>query len=174
MKKVISTVAGYVGWSNRLLGAVSAGLVFILVGVVIYGVVMRYVFRSPTAWSIELPELMFIAILSFCIGYAGLHGRHIRITLVTSRLPGKAQNALDILASVVTTGYCVLVVWALWNKFMVHLTLKEMTYESHILYAPFSLAIVIGVSLLGLNIILDRQWIRKQGGERDDFKAGTK
>lgn len=109
-------VASGVSWANRVLGVVSTGVAFTLVAVVTYGVIMRYVFRSPTAFSIELPQLLFVAIIAFCLGDAQIHGKHIRVELVMSRFPVKLQSALNILASMVTAGYCVIVVWALWGE----------------------------------------------------------
>lgn len=155
MHKVFGPVVGSIDRGSRLLGIVSAGFAFVLVGVVTYGVIMRYVFRSPTAYSIELPELMFIAIIAFCLGYAQIYGRHIRVDSFTSRLPRKLQKAFSIFTGAVTVGYCGIVIWALWQRFTLNIALNDVTRESRVPFAPFALAIIIGIAFLGLQVIID-------------------
>ncbi|MBI2832772.1 MAG: TRAP transporter small permease [Chloroflexi bacterium] len=148
-------VGSIVVWSNRALGVASAAVVFVMVGVVTYGVLMRYIFKSPTAFAIELPSLLFIAAIAFCLGYTQLHKRHVRVELVTSRLPAKLQYALHLLSSVVVVGYSAFVVWSLWRRFVQYAAVNEVARESRIPVAPFVFAIVLGVVFLALQVIIE-------------------
>lgn len=163
MQKVINGVVSGIGRVNWLLGAASAVIGFAVVGVVVQGVVMRYVFKSPTAYSIELPEVLFVALIALCLAYTQMHGRHVRVELITSRLHGRLHDGFGILASVITLGYCVIVAWALWQKTVFNLAKDIGTVQNHIPLAPFSIVIVVGMFVMALQVLIDTAGFLRKG-----------
>jgi len=155
MNKVASRLVSGIGRVSWLLGAASAVTGFVVVGVVVYGVVMRYVFKSPTVYSLELPEVLFIAMVALCLAYTQTQGRHVRVEIVTSRLRGRVQDALAIFTSITTLGYCVIVAWALSQRAAWNLAKDIGTIEAHVPLAPFSIVIVVGICLMGLLLLTE-------------------
>lgn len=126
-----------------------------LVGIVAYGVLLRYVFRMPTAYALELPEVLFIAGIALCLAYTQMKGGHVRIEVLTSRMPNKLQGVVGIFAFLVMLAYCVIVAWALWQRTAENLNKGVGSVETHLPLAPFSFMIVVGISLLALQVIIE-------------------
>lgn len=155
MKNTISGIArgaARVGW---LFGAASALIGFAMVGVVVYGVVMRYIFRAPTAYSLEMPEVMFITLISLCLMYAQTQGSHVRVEVITVHLHGKVKNAFSIVAYLATLAYCGVVVWAMWNRVIWNMSRNIGSLQTHIPMAPFSFLIMLGIALLAVHVIIE-------------------
>ncbi len=155
MKKVISRVINGTCRVNWLLGAASAIVGFALIGIVVYGVIVRYVFRQPTAYSLELPEVLFIAIIALALVYTQMQGSHVRVEVIVSRLRGKAKDTFSIITNLATIVYCGIVVWALWQRAIWNLERNMGTIQNHIPLAPFSFLIVVGIGLLAIQVIIE-------------------
>jgi TRAP-type C4-dicarboxylate transport system permease small subunit len=155
MDKNIDLTGSRMARTNRMLAMVSAFLNLVVVGLIVYGVIARYVFRSPTMYSVEVPGLLFIVIVAFALPYTQMRGHHVRVDVLTSRLKGKLKRAFHIIASVATLAYCAVVAWALALKFAKDLASGAWAPDSGLPLAPFSLAIVIGISLMALQIVIE-------------------
>jgi TRAP-type C4-dicarboxylate transport system permease small subunit len=140
---------------NWGLGVASAIVGFALVGMVIYGVFTRYVLKSPTALSLELPQVMFIAMISLALVYAQMQGSHVIVEVLVTRLHGKPRKVLFLIASTATVVYCGIVIWALWQRGIYNLSKDIGTIQGHIPLGPFSLLIVLGIGLLALQVIIE-------------------
>jgi len=69
-----------------------AALIFVLVGLfVAYEVVMRYVFRDPTIWVEEVSRILQIYGVYLAAAWLLARREHIRIRLVTGRLPPRGR-----------------------------------------------------------------------------------
>ena len=79
----------------RALGEWMAPLFLVAVVISVYEVVLRYAFNAPTLWVHETTVLLSAA----CFLVSGLYtlerGEHIRITVISERLPAWAQAAAD-------------------------------------------------------------------------------
>jgi TRAP-type C4-dicarboxylate transport system permease small subunit len=71
-------------------------LVIATMVVVGYGVMMRYVFGIPQVWSDELVSFWLVAIVTLGAADVLRRGGHIRIDLVTDRLPARAQPWVEV------------------------------------------------------------------------------
>jgi len=131
-------------WIERLswLGATLAGVILVVVVfLVIYGVLLRYVFRTPGAWSIELPSFMFLAITALALAYVHRLRGHIGVELLVMRLPQRIQRVLSIVGSIALLIYAGFIAWAGWLKAWDHLQHGERS-------------VAIGVPLFAVQIIL--------------------
>lgn len=96
-------------------GAVVAGsLMFIAVILVVYGVIMRYIFRSPAAWTVELTGFMFLGVVAFTLAYVLRTGGHIGVDFLVSRLSQKGQRIQAIFGCIVLIIYAAIAGWAGW------------------------------------------------------------
>lgn len=91
-------------WLSTLLGLDNwlTGAIFVsLVTITFLGVVMRYVFNDPFVWQEEVQLALFLAMIYLGAGAAFRSGAHVAIDVLTSRLPLKAQKAVEVFGAVV-------------------------------------------------------------------------
>lgn len=103
-------VARVVNTTNEWLGRIlSVGILPIIV-LVVYEVVMRYLFRSPTIWNTELVSFLFAGYILLGGGYTLLHNAHVNMDVVYSRLAPRTQAILDVITAGVVFLYCVMLI----------------------------------------------------------------
>ena len=89
------------------LGKVADGLVDVggwfaaacLIGItaiVLFEVVMRYIFNSPTTWSLEVTEYLLVMGTFLGSAYVLKEKRHVIIDLLTSQLVGRTRAMVEI------------------------------------------------------------------------------
>jgi len=66
----------------------------LMVGLMAIDPIMRYIFGSPFYWSNEVTTFLMMLVVFNGLGVALAKDKHIRVTLIFSRLPGKIQNLL--------------------------------------------------------------------------------
>lgn len=88
-------LAAALRWSLVFATAVMLGLIFLQV-------VMRYVFASVPPWSEELAMLAFSWCTMGGLALGVREGFHVRLTLLTDRLPRRAGNAWEVGVNLLT------------------------------------------------------------------------
>jgi TRAP-type mannitol/chloroaromatic compound transport system permease small subunit len=102
--RVIAFIGKLSLWSGRLGALVVLPLVFAMV----FEVISRYVFSSPTMWAFELSYMMMGAIFLLGLSYALLVGQHVNVDFIHQRLPPRAIALIDAI------GYAVLTSMLTW------------------------------------------------------------
>lgn len=102
---------------DRLALAVGRPLAWLFVvatAISAYEVVMRYAFSAPSNW-VHVTATAICAI-AFCFGGAWCMARdeHIRISVLSDRLPAHARKALDVLALLLGLVYLLGLGWGVW------------------------------------------------------------
>ena len=101
---------------SLFLGRVTMLMIAILVAVMFYEVVMRYVFESPTLWANELS----LWLAGFVFLLAGLYSmqqrNHIRIYLLYDVLPRWAQRACDVVSTSLIVVFAIALIWGGWTE----------------------------------------------------------
>lgn len=80
-------------------GFLSGVLIVLLMLLVCYDVVMRYWFRAPTGWLVELCEYMLLYITFLGTTWILRADTHIRMDIVISHLSRRTQRILEIITS---------------------------------------------------------------------------
>ena len=80
--------------------AVCAAILVVEIGILLLGVVMRYVFHAPLIWTDELGVLLFIWLAMLGSVLAVERGEHMRITLLLA-LPARLLTYLQTTAMLV-------------------------------------------------------------------------
>lgn len=105
-------------WDNvsLFLGRVAMMLVVLLVSVMFYEVVLRYVFEKPTLWANELS--LWVAGFIFLLAglYAMQQRSHIRIYLLYDLMPRWAQKLSDVFSVVLIWAFTVTLIWGGFNE----------------------------------------------------------
>lgn len=88
----------------------------ILVFVMFYEVVSRYLFEKPTLWANELS----LWIAGFLFLFAGLYAMqqrsHIRIYVIYDLLPRPLQKAADVISLLLIWAFAVMLIWGGYNE----------------------------------------------------------
>ncbi len=80
------------------------------IGVLLAGVVSRYVFQQPLVWSDELASMMFLWLSMFGAALALRRGEHMRMTAFVSRLSPERRAFVDTLAIAASIAFLALLV----------------------------------------------------------------
>lgn len=80
---------------NEIVGRIVSFVAVIFAGVIIYDVIMRYGFNSPTPWGFDLTKMLFGFYFVLLGGYALRHGSHVRVDLVLETLGPKMKRVVD-------------------------------------------------------------------------------
>ena len=142
-----------------------SGLFFLSgVTLIFYGVIMRYVFKSPVFWVDEISTYVLVwgTILGWSI--AQRDGRHIRVTILYDKFPVVIQRWVSIFSRMVSFLFCIFLAYLGY--------LLELKYlESHQLSinTQFPLWIVyffvpVAALMLGFRYLLELYYLIKENG----------
>ena len=109
----------FINFVKRLiafLGSVASGLLILLVAVMCYNVIARYLFNASSIGLQELTWHAYAAIFLLGIPYALQSGSHVRVDLLFEKMSIKNQNLIDILGTIFfLIPTCLVIIWAGWN-----------------------------------------------------------
>lgn len=94
-------------WSGKIL----SWLVWGMIGIILFEVVARYAFDSPTNWAHESSTMVFG---TFAIGagaYTLFHKGHIRMDLFYTRWSDKTRAIVDVCTFFLFLGFCGVLLW---------------------------------------------------------------
>ncbi|MEX0759265.1 MAG: TRAP transporter small permease [Tistlia sp.] len=91
---MIARVIGFCDGISKALLRVAVLLLVALIGVTTYEVVSRYAFSAPTVWGFDVIYLLNGALLALGVSHALLANEHVRIDVLSSRLPKGLQRGV--------------------------------------------------------------------------------
>lgn len=151
--KIIDRLSVASGW----LGGI---LILLMSLIVFYEVVMRYVFNSPTIWSLEITEYLLVMVGFIGAAYVLKENRHIVVDVLTSRLVEKPRLSLEVAIALLMLVYSGILLWFGSRMLISCLARHEVSYS--LLRFPMwipKLAIPLGAFLLvlqTLKLLIDR------------------
>ncbi len=138
---------------TRLLLAVSAGVLAMMMTLTAADVIMRYVFRRPIAGAFELSEYMMAIIVPLSIAYCAEQKGHVSVDLFFKKFPKFIQKSLDIFISILTLVFTLMVTWE-------NILYVGETYHDHIASSvllipvyPFIIPISVGIGFFALVLV---------------------
>jgi len=81
---------------NHWAGQITLYLIFILPAVMLYEVVLRYVFNSPSIWVFETTNFLFGGIIILGGGYLLLRKGHVSVDILYNRLSVRGRAIQDL------------------------------------------------------------------------------
>ena len=145
-KKFLHTVDLINEWCGKILSF----LIIVLMGVVLWGVVMRYVFKSPVPLSLTIGQRILFLYIVLGGGYALRIKAHVNMDIFYQRFSLRKKALVDLLTSVFFFLFCggMLCGALIWS----HPLVQHMKFPSDpltvILYYPASLWLIIGAFLM--------------------------
>ncbi len=94
---------------NAILAVLAGGSFLIMVGLVVYQVITRYVFNHPSSWSEELVSYMFAwtSLFGACL-VTGQRG-HMNIPLLVDKVGPSGKKVLSIISEVIILIFSVVI-----------------------------------------------------------------
>jgi len=147
MSKIINTI-------TKVLLAVSAAVLTMMMLLTAVDVVMRYVFGMPIPGAFELAEYMMAFIIPFAIAYCAEQNGHVSVELFFKKLPKSIQKTLQLIVSVLTTAFAAILTWQ--NIVYIGETYRDHLASSVLLIPtyPFIVPVSIGVGIYTLVVLL--------------------
>lgn len=79
-------------------------LLIVMLLLTVADVALRYVFSRPIRGGMELTEYLMVCVGTLGLAWCALEGAHIKVDLIVSKLPQKAQNVIDSINYILVIG----------------------------------------------------------------------
>ena len=140
---------------NRLGSLVSQCCLVLLLVLVFHEVIARYLFNSPTLYSVELSEYLLILLAFIAAGWVMQEDRHVRMHSFVHLLPERMQHFLACLTSGIVFLFCGVLIW--YGFKAAYIAWRGEYHSSSLLNMPMwipYLIIPLGSLLLALQVIV--------------------
>jgi len=77
-----------------------------MIGTILFEVVARYAFNSPTIWSLETSTMLYATCVIGAGAYTLLHGAHVRMDAFYSRWPKRVKAIVDVCTFPTLLAFC--------------------------------------------------------------------
>ena len=141
----VARVSEYAGW-GVLLGWVALMTV---------GASTRYLFHTPLIFQVEVVSSMLVVFCCLCFTPVFLRGGHIRVDLVTRRLPQRVQDWLWLFAEFVTLVFVILIISSVLDLIAHSLEINAKFPVFKMPIAPFQIFIPVGFGLFAFALLVD-------------------
>lgn len=145
-------VARGIDFATERIGRAASWLVLAAVLISAGNAVARYAFHvSSNAW-LEIQWYLYAAVFLLCAGYALKHNQHVRIDVITGRLPPRARAWIEIFGTLLFLLPMALLILALaWPVFVDSWRSGEVSASAHgLVLWPARLLVPVGFALLVL------------------------
>jgi TRAP-type mannitol/chloroaromatic compound transport system permease small subunit len=150
--KLLLAVSRAIDALNATIGRLLIWLVLLMVLISAGNAASRYLFSvSSNAW-LELQWYLFAVVFLLCAGYTLLSNEHIRIDIISSRLPSRARAWIDIFGTVFfLLPMSLLIMWLSWPVFVNAWVSHEISSNAGgLIRWPVRLLVPVGFFLLSL------------------------
>lgn len=136
---------------NIWIGKTSSFLILILVAIIMFEVVSRYLFNSPTQWSNELSQYLLTGVVMLGGGYCLAEYEHVRVDILHRNFSDRFKAVIEIITFLLVLTFVSAIVWkggqASWDA-LIH-DKRSMTIMEMPLF-PSMVLVPLGALLLGL------------------------
>ena len=91
-----SLLCSWIFLISKFAAAIGAAVVLLMMSVVAYSVINRYILNSPITWTDELSGYLVVALVMLGAADALRRGDHISVDLITTRFTGQGQRIVKI------------------------------------------------------------------------------
>jgi len=137
-------------------GLASAVSTFVMLVLVVANVIGRYLFNAPITGAFEITESLLVVIIMLGLGLTQYHDGHIRVTILTRRMPLAWARLAKICALLLGAVFFAWCAYASWKFAYESYSFNEQEWGTITfpLY-PFKFVVFLGVVLLGIQFLLD-------------------
>ncbi len=98
--EILKKITGAIDRMSDFMAQFSKYLILLLIFVLTYEVVSRYVFNKPTIWALETSQMIFGSIAALCWGYTLKIGGHVRVDVFYTMFSEKWKAIVDVIMTV--------------------------------------------------------------------------
>lgn len=139
---------------NEWVGRVVSVWIVALMGVILFEIVMRHVFRMPTIWAHETSIYIFGAMWILVGGITLLRDRMVRMDVLYIRFSPRGKAIWDLCTFILAFAYTAALLWTSWKLAWDSVLWREMSETAwRVPYYPFRLMVPIGAFLLLIQLI---------------------
>jgi len=138
------------------LGLVAGAITFFIMWLIDANAFMRKFFNAPVAGSLEITEAALVLIIFFSLAFTQRRRGHIRVTLLTRRMPLNVRHALFIMAMLVGAALMAWYAYAAYTYAVRSYKVNEMEWGVITFPIwPTKAAICLGLVLFSIQFLLD-------------------
>jgi TRAP-type C4-dicarboxylate transport system permease small subunit len=150
-------------WSNAIASLWIFGLMFLVTGDVLgrelSGVASWLAGRTVNLAIRGTPEIVKLSIVGIVflqVAHALRKGRHVRSTVLVSRVPPRAAEALTLAAHLLGAVLCALIIWSSWDNMVTAWQIGEYEGEGalRVPVAPSRTLIIVGSAMFGSQFLI--------------------
>jgi TRAP-type C4-dicarboxylate transport system permease small subunit len=152
----------------------AGGLLLFMTGSVVFEIVMRYFFNSPSHWVVEISEYMLLYIAFLTGAWVLKREGHVKIDMLVKALPPRAQAVLNTVTSGIGFLVCSLFFWVSFSLTWETFVTGEVLFRAvHVPKWAVLVVIPVGLLLLALQFVR-RAWLYATGSgvRRPEEEAG--
>lgn len=138
---------------NRIEEWLSVAVLIVILVVLSYQVILRFVFHNTNSWSEELARYMFVWLVYLSAAYAIYQNAHIKIDAAVNLFPKKIRPALPIVGEVIFLIYAVTITVYSADYCMDLLASHQISMGLHVTMGYMYAAIPVGHALMSLRLI---------------------
>jgi TRAP-type mannitol/chloroaromatic compound transport system permease small subunit len=143
---------------SRLFGAIAAVLVIVLVVLMLYDVLLRYVFHAPTIWGNDLNTWLMGASFVLSIAYAMATDSHVRVDLLYTARTRHRIRVFDLIGlTLIVLPTVAFLTWGLLDHFLAAYRTGERSGTGgwNPITWPFKLMLLVGFAIFALQIVAE-------------------
>ena len=152
--KAIEHYLRFTDWLNAKFAWIVAFLIVPMLAIMIWEIVLRYFFNSPSLWAYEISLFLYGAYIVLGGAYTHLAGGHVNVDIIWGRLSLRGRAMLD----VVTSGFAFLFLGVLfWVSLQITINSWQIgeTTMSHWkpIYYPLRTTLPVGCFLFLMQVL---------------------
>ncbi len=136
---------------HKKVGQIASLGVLLLMGIVVYDVVARYVFDAPTVWAFKLTSFLAGGIYILGGAYVLQQNRHVVIDILSGKLPPRAHTILNIvLYLLLFFPFTLILLKGVISQAIWSLQVKEHEFETVYRAPLYPVKVVIAIAVIML------------------------
>jgi len=154
MPNIIKAYVRYVDAINRVVGVFTMYLALVMMGVLLFGSISRYVFNVPFLWIIEMSQFLMAAYYLLGGGYSMQLDAHVRMDVAYERWTTRTRAFADSITAFCLVFYLVYLVYGGFSSSAYALKYGQTNYSAWAPpMAPIKIIMTVGIVLMLLQAI---------------------
>ncbi len=154
MPKAVRLYVRYVDAVNRVLGSIVMYLALVILAVLIFGSLTRYVFNVPFVWIIEMSQFLMAAYYILGGGYSMQLDAHVRMDVLYERWKPRTRAYVDSITVFFLIFYLAFMIYGGASSAAYSLKYNQTNYSAWAPpMAPIKIIMVVGFVLMLLQAI---------------------
>ena len=148
----------YRGYGRLLrgFGLISSVATFVMMLLVVANVIGRYLFNKPVTGTLEFTESLLVLIIFCSVALTQYDGGHIRVNLLTRRLPKRAARAMTVISMLCGCAFFTWCAYAAWIFAAQAYSFNEQEWGEVVFPLwPMKFVVFFGIALLAIQFLLD-------------------